>query len=96
MTVTIDPNIKKTTVRLDASGNIIDPKTKKVVEPVEEEYVPPEQGKTKEQPNQEDHVSTPSPLVQVIKEQVQAAVKDSIKDINIKEMVDQAIREAFK
>lgn len=37
-----------------------------------------------------------NPLAQAIKAQVQAAVKDSIKDIDINSMVQQAIKDAFK
>ena len=41
MPVVIDPNIKKESVRIDLNGNQIDPRTKQVVKPVEQAYVPP-------------------------------------------------------
>lgn len=41
MNTIISPNIKKVSDRLDKSGNIIDPRTKQVIEQVEK-YVPPE------------------------------------------------------
>lgn len=41
MTVVISPNIKKESARIDPSGNIIDARTKQVIQPVETEYVPP-------------------------------------------------------
>lgn len=40
MPVVIDPNIKKESVRIDLSGNQIDPRTKQVIKPVEAPYVP--------------------------------------------------------
>ena len=39
--VIISPNIKKESVRIDPSGNIINPKTKQIIKPVEPEYVEP-------------------------------------------------------
>lgn len=39
--VMLSPNIKKTSQRIDPAGNIIDPKTKEVLVPIEQEYVPP-------------------------------------------------------
>lgn len=39
--VIISPNIKKESVRIDPSGNIINPQTKQIIQPVQEEYVPP-------------------------------------------------------
>ena len=39
--VVISPNIKKESVRIDPVGNIINAKTKQVVQPVEPEYIPP-------------------------------------------------------
>lgn len=41
--VVISPNIKKESVRIDPSGNIINAKTKEIIKPVEPEYVPPTQ-----------------------------------------------------
>lgn len=38
--VYLSPNIKKETVRIDPSGNIIDPNTKKVIAPNVPDYVP--------------------------------------------------------
>lgn len=39
--VVISPDPIKTKERLDFNGNIIDPKTKQVIVPKEEEYIPP-------------------------------------------------------
>ena len=38
--VIISPNIKRESVRIDPSGNVIDPRTKRVIEKKEAEYVP--------------------------------------------------------
>jgi len=39
--VVISPNIKKQSDRIDPQGNIIDKRTKQIIEPVMPEYVPP-------------------------------------------------------
>jgi len=39
--VQLSPNIKKTSQRIDPNGNIIDPKTRQILVPVEQDYVPP-------------------------------------------------------
>lgn len=39
--VIISNDIKKTSARIDPSGNVIDARTKQVIEPVQTEYVPP-------------------------------------------------------
>ena len=39
--VFISPNLKKTSERIDPNGNVINPKTKQIITPVVEEYVPP-------------------------------------------------------
>lgn len=41
MTVIISPNIKKESARIDPAGNIIDARTKQILKPVTEAYVPP-------------------------------------------------------
>jgi len=42
MTVVISPNIRKESVRIDPEGNVINARTKQVIEPVTPEYVAPE------------------------------------------------------
>ena len=39
--VIISPNIRKESVRIDPSGNVINPRTKQIITPVEPEYVAP-------------------------------------------------------
>lgn len=41
--VIISPNIKKQSDRIDPQGNIIDKRTKQIIEPITPEYVPPVQ-----------------------------------------------------
>lgn len=96
MAVVISPNIKKERSFIDTNGNEVVPYTKQIIKKVEEEYTPPADQIQIEPPKQEDHVSTPSPLAQAVKEQVQAAIAESIKGVDIKKMVDEAIKEAFK
>lgn len=40
-TVVISPNIRRESVRIDPSGNVINARTKQIIQPVEPEYVPP-------------------------------------------------------
>ena len=42
MNVFIDPNLRKTSVRIDPAGNVINPKTKEIITPVIQEYQEPE------------------------------------------------------
>ena len=42
MNVIIDPNIKRVSERIDPDGNIINPRTKEIIQPVIEEYKEPE------------------------------------------------------
>ena len=39
--VVIAPNIKRTSDRIDPAGNIINAKTKEIIKPIEQEYIPP-------------------------------------------------------
>ena len=39
--VFISPNLKRTSERIDPNGNVINPATKQIIIPKEEEYVPP-------------------------------------------------------
>lgn len=41
MNTIISPNLKRISERIDPAGNVINPKTKQVIEPVEPEYIPP-------------------------------------------------------
>ncbi len=44
MTTIISPNIKKVSERIDPQGNVIDPRTKQIIQKNEQDYVPsPEQ-----------------------------------------------------
>ena len=39
--VVISPNIKKESVRINPQGDVINARTKQVIEPVQSEYIPP-------------------------------------------------------
>lgn len=93
--VQLSPNIKKTSQRIDPNGNIIDPKTKQVLIPVEQDYVPPVQVEKKPEPVAETPKAN-NPLADAIKAQVQKAVQEQIKNIDIAGMVAEAMKEAFK
>ena len=41
MTTIISPNIKKTSERIDTAGNVINPKTKEIIQKNEPEFIPP-------------------------------------------------------
>jgi hypothetical protein len=41
--VVISGNIKRTSERIDPSGNVINPRTRQIIKPVEPEYIPPAQ-----------------------------------------------------
>lgn len=40
--VVISPNIQKSSERIDQNGNVIDKLTKQVIEPKQQEYIPPQ------------------------------------------------------
>lgn len=98
--VIISPNIKKESARINVQGDEINPKTKEVLVPKEKEYVPtPEDLKKPEvrvQVPQGKAGPPENPLAEMIKKQVNAAVQEAIKDIDISKMVSDAIKEAFK
>jgi hypothetical protein len=84
MTVVISPNIKKTSVRIDPSGNIINPRTKEITQPVEAEYVPPTQ------PIQ----PTPIPDDSPVKGNPPSKIDDMISK-KIEEIINKKIEEAL-
>lgn len=102
--VQIAPNMKKTSQRIDPNGNIIDPKTKQVLIPVEQDYVPSVQvAQPKEariidvyKEATKDSEQKSNPLKEAIKAEVQKAVQEQIKSIDIVGMVAEAMKEAFK
>lgn len=91
---TIADNLVKQRVYIDKDGNEVEgPKngrySNEIVRKADEE-VP---AGSQEVPQTQESTN---PLAEVIKKQVQEAVRDSIKDININQMVQQAIKDAFK
>lgn len=93
--VTISPNIKKESVRINTSGDVINPRTKEVVVENKPEYVPtPEEVSKTVAPA--PVITKENPLATAIKAQVQKAVQEQIASIDISKMVSDAIKESFK
>lgn len=85
--VTIDPNLKKEAVRLDINGNIINPKTKEIVQPNAPDYIPTKEeielqiNAPKVEPVSQD-ISTPKET-KTISEQIEEA-KAHLADLELK------------
>lgn len=84
--VYIDPNLRKTSERIDPQGNIINPRTKQVIQPVEEDYIAPQEAtseapKTLPQPLQAPITSSLS-----IQDQIDQAKKDLAKLEELKKL----------
>lgn len=103
--VVISPNIRRNKIQIDADGNEVRPFTKQVIQEKPQEYTPsPEELKTitesAKKPVEEKTISTgtddSNPLAGIIKAQVQQAVKDSLKNLDISKMVAESIKDAFK
>ena len=92
--VVISPDIKRTKDQIDKDGNVVRPFTKEIIKQAEVAYVPtPEELKT---PAVQEQATTVNPLAAMIKEQVNKAVMESIKTIDISKLVAEAIKDAFK
>lgn len=102
MSVIIAPNMKRSRVLIDSSGNELDPKTKQIIKRNVPDYIP-----TKEEieakiniPAQPvpipEVVKANNPLAEIIKKQVQEQVQKTLAEINVAQMVKDAIEEAFK
>lgn len=110
--VIISPNLHKKSEMIDPRGNIINPRTKQIIKAVEQEYQPtPEEmaamfskepaGVQTVPPLGEleaDHQipKRDNPLAAAIKAQVQKAVQEQIKKVDIAGMVEEAMKDAFK
>jgi hypothetical protein len=106
--VIIAPNLRKEKTFIDENGNEVVPYTKQVLKRNEPEYKPsPEEvagkieakkkaGRPSKKVEQPSGAKPKNPLAEMIKKQVQKAVADSMADLNIGEMVQEAIAEAFE
>lgn len=86
----IDQNLKKTSERIDPEGNIINPRTKQIIEPVIQEYIPPVQTENTPQKPQ----NAPVTNAMSIQEQIDEAKKnlanlEELKKLKIAEMKKQ-------
>lgn len=74
--VIISPNIKRESVRIDPAGNIINPKTKEIVKPIEPEYIPP----TPEPVAQPQAIEKPSKIEEIISNKIEAIINRKIEE----------------
>lgn len=104
MNVVISPNLKKTSDKIDNHGNIRHRDGSE--EPIDPQYIPtPEEiqsslKKVAPASSPQEALKAPekpeSPLAGLIKAQVNQAVQEAIKNIDISKMVSEAVNEAFK
>lgn len=80
MTTVISPNLKHTRDRIDPSGNIIHPRTKQIIQPVETPYVPP----VVQAPVEAPYVAPTSPLT--IQQQIDEAKANLVKLEELKKL----------
>lgn len=95
----ISPRMKRIRTTIDLNGNEYDPITKELVSKAEPDYVPPVNVQPS-QPQIEKNTEIKeeqknSPLAEMIKKQVNEAVLNALKDINIQALVQKAIEDAF-
>lgn len=88
---------------MDAQGNLYDPKTKKLVYNKSEDEVNIQAviKETEVEAMEKAELMIPetkteSPIAELIKKQVQEAVAESIKEIDLKSLINQAIKDALK
>lgn len=99
MTVLISPDIKKESKQIDKDGNTVVPFTKKVIEAVEQPYVPTKEeieNMAKKGSVTQEQAKLDNPLADMIKNEVQKAILESVKSIDISAMVKEAVKDAFK
>lgn len=100
--VILSPNMKKTRVQMDANGNLYDPKTKELIRANKDEpigpppdYIPHSKAERPVDAPPEIKAKD-NPIADMIKKQVQQAVLESIKEIDLKSIINQAIKDALK
>lgn len=85
MNTIISSNLKRTSERIDPAGNVINPRTKQIVKPIEAEYVPPV---VTPEVKQETPMNTMS-------EKINKMVEEKVKE-KIDAIVEQRVAEALK
>lgn len=73
MNTIISPNIKKTSERIDPQGNIINPRTKEIIAPNTQEYIPTPEEQAIVSPQ-----ATESPVVNVVTGRTLKVIKEEI------------------
>ena len=84
--IVISPNLRKTANRINVNGDYIDPKTKQVIAPAEEVFVP-----TPEQLNQAKPEAQPEPKSDVLGDKIQQMINEKVNKI-----IEQKVEEALK
>ena len=85
--VLISPNIKRERVRIDPQGNVINPKTKEIIEKKEEEYIEPSP-QPQNSPITKENTKVADMSIQEQIEQAKANLKklEELKKVKIEEM----------
>lgn len=86
--VIISPNIKRVSERIDPAGNVINPRTKQIIQPVQSEYVPPVM------PVQSDQALRDNLAIAVLTEPKTSKIDEMI-NRKIEELVAKKIEEAL-
>lgn len=81
--VYIDPNLRKTSERIDPDGNIINPRTKQVIQPVIQDYQEPENVVVNQAPQKQE---TPISSSLSIQEQIDQAKQNLAKLEELKKL----------
>lgn len=77
-TVVISPNIKKESVRINPGGDIINARTKEVIEPAEPDFIPPIPVTPKVEPSIENKVG--SKIDEMINKKIEELVAKKIEE----------------
>jgi restriction endonuclease Mrr len=89
--VVISPKLKKTSVRIDMYGNEIDPVTKQVIKPAEEEYKPtPQEIEAVKNKPKEASEAKEAPKSDPLGDKIEKMIEDKINKI-IEEKVNKVL-----
>ncbi len=71
--VIVSPNIKRVSERIDPAGNVINPRTKQIIQPVQSEYVP-------------SAVQAPEPIQEKIGSKIDEMINKKIEELIAKKI----------
>jgi hypothetical protein len=86
MNTFISANLKRTSERIDPSGNVIDPRTKQIVQPIAEEYVAPPEAPQAPTPTVNTQSGTLSIQEQIDEAKAKLAQLEELKKLKIQQM----------